>query len=581
MRTSSTNKKQRASLPENRTLARKVSLYFLTLILGGLLTVGIYNLYRHFSPQYLVVDPIPFGLPPGTQIPMQEKDAGEEALQKLPPTTQQELKRAMELWKAGSYQTAGPVFAAVAIQFPRLAVAYLGQGLSILAHDSLHDQMLADVNTVISILERIHPESAELLTLRGRLAQVNQQETIALNLLEQAVEKKPTLLESRFILGELQAQNHLTHAAINQARTGISLSLGNDPRFYRLLAGIWHNQGTMDSCNQVVEYATTRFPNDQDLLILRGYLQEYRGHFDQAEQTYRKVMALNPDNQKAHLALQTLGEKSPPGLNRSEGMITPKDQAQIAIGILEPLVQQYPQNMPLRDALGQAYLKGRLFDLAKIQFEAIEEQDPEYPEIHQRIQEASATIQNPITEMELTEELHRNMKELRDRTAKERAFSEKLGHYLIRWGASPEDFFRKYPQKQFKKISSGVWQEEFTEPPLHHRYTVVFRPEHGLSAVYVHLQDTSKIAGRSNVMYNLFGQLLGQNNRISGIGMQIGDTECEEGTFQGAVWETPDNFEMMIQMRDIRNQVRMLRLDRKQYETMPRICALLKEVHKF
>ena len=69
---------------------------------------------------------------------------------------------------------------------------------------------------------------------------------------------------------------------------------------------------------------------------------EYQGRFEVAEKLYHRILAFRPDFVKASVALSTLGEKSPPGTGTGVAL-SPKDRAQVACDILEPLVEKYPE----------------------------------------------------------------------------------------------------------------------------------------------------------------------------------------------------------------------------------------------
>jgi tetratricopeptide (TPR) repeat protein len=193
---------------------------------------------------------------------------------------------------------------------------------------------------------------------------------------------------------------------VEEARTVISLSAGNEPRGYDMLARLFHDQGNLDSCTSLLDYGLTQYPMDAELMLLRGYLWEYQGRFDEAEKIYQRILAFRPDFENAALALSTIGEKTAPGVGGAK--ISPMDRSQLAWEILEPLVEKYPENLPLKEALGRAYLKGRQFDRARSQFQEIQKIDPEYPDIQQRIQESNITRPAPITKNDgLTANLNR------------------------------------------------------------------------------------------------------------------------------------------------------------------------------
>ena|GEM_PF-495599 len=556
--------------PKDSRRAQRISLYVMSLILGGLITVGLFNLGRLIGPKSIEAGAIPFGLAPGTSITTGKGEADDT---KLSPQALQEMARANDLLRAGNWKSAADVFGNVVVQFPQSRIALAGNIRALLQAEPFDESTSALAQELMSQLERKHPESTEGLFLRGLLASRQGQSTIALEFLEQAVKKNPGMLEGRLALGRVLLQGKQPLGAQTEARTGISLSEGSDGRFYGLLARSFHDEGRLDSCGQVVEYSLTRFPSDPELLVLGGMLLEYKGTFEQAEANYRKALAIDPRNQFAAEALHTLGEKAPPGSQGGQGSITPREKAQLAVNILEPLVELYPENMPLRDGLGQAYLKARQFDLALAQYQTIQDNDAEYPDLQLRIQESKAVTRAPVDEVALTVELKRGVDSLRSIAKHERSFSERLGHYLVRWGAPPKEFFAKYPPESFTRLDSLTWQETTWEPPLELKNTIVFDKSHGLSAIHVTVRDTSYRQGGHNVMYDLYGRLLGQNSRISGMGTSTGDTQCDTTSFQGAVWETPDNFEMMIQISKRRHEVRMVRLDRRQFVTMPRLCG--------
>lgn len=565
---------------KNSEQARRASLYFLALILGGLLTIGVYNLGKLIGPKTIDAPALPFGLPPGNQLAIGQDQ--ELIPSEISPEIRQELSRGFELLQAGNWQSAYDIFDRLALHNSNLPAALAGKARAMLASSqAITAERSASIETLLSQLERKLPGTGEALFLRGSLAYKQGQSTVALEFLEQAVKKAPGLPEPHLLLGSVLLAGGQPLGAQTQARTGISLTEGADPRFYVLLARAYHDEGSLDSCSQVVEYGLTRFPTSIELTLLDGRLQEYKGAFDAAEKVYRKILAQLPEHLEASQALRTLGEKSPPGQKAGKGMVTPRERADLAIRILEPLVAAYPQNMPLRDALGQAYLKARLFDLAKVQFEAVLQNDPEYPDIQLRLQESNAVDRNPQMELVMAAELQRGVDSLRIVKTAERSSSERLGHYLVRWGASPREFFHKYPESQFQKKKPLVWQESIFEPPLQIVSTLVFRKDRGLSEVHVLVRDTSYRANKRGIVYDLYGRLLGQNSRISGIGVSTGDSECDSISFQGAVWETADNFELMLQRSTHKAEVRMLRLDKGQFETMPRLCGHMDRIFEY
>ncbi|HSQ41819.1 MAG TPA: tetratricopeptide repeat protein [Fibrobacteraceae bacterium] len=563
---------------KNRVDARKVSFYALALILGGLITIGMYNLGRLLGPQRIEVGDIPFGLPPGSSLTI---ESGKEKKYPDPPVASlADLQRADELLRQGDWRQALVTYQAMQMQFPSYHRILVGLGKTLLAADAWNDDLATQWQSLLAQFDKLDPGDPDALWLRGMLAEKQGQSTVALQFLEEAVLKAPGHVEPHLSLARALFRGNQFLGAQTEARTGITLTHGSDGRFYAMLAWAYHGAGNLDSCGQVVEYGLSRFPGETALLTLEGYLKEYQGKFDQAEAHYRRALAINGQDSLAKEALASLGEKSPPGVRNVEGSVTPRSQAQVAIDILEPLVNLYPENMPLRDALGQAYLKARQFDLARDQFESIQDRDSEYPDIQLRIQEAKAVVREPASAA-LSQELRRTTDSLRSVKSEERTFSERLGHYLVRWGASPKEFFARYSVEDFKRIDSLVWQEKKWEPPFLYTSTIVFSKDRGLTAVHVTARDTSFHPGRPGTVFDLFGRLLAQNSRISGIGVSTGDSQCDTLSFQAVVWESPDNFEIMAQFSNRRYEVRLLRLDRSQFETMPRLCAHMASLKKY
>lgn len=552
---------------------QRISRYGLAVILGGLFAVGVINLWDHFGPSSIRLEPIPFGATPGTKIILGIEPEFQQELARYSPTSLQEWQRARELSERGNWKAAGEVFGALTLQYPNLAPGIYRAAQAVLnQNDELDPTSLAAVETYLRSLENLHPNHPSTLYLRALLGVRQGNILPSLELLRKTLLQAPRHLDARALLANLLLNEEQFARAGEEARLGISLSNGEDPRFFALLAQSHHDRGVLDSCQQVLEYSTAKFPHFPHLLVLSGYLREYAGDFGYAERLYRQALALENNHLQARQALRTLGEKSPPG-GAGSGNLTPRHRAQLALEILEPLVLQYPQNLPLRHALGQAFLKARMFDRAREQFETIAGADPEYPDIRLRIQESRATAMEYQKDSEIAESLKRGVDSLRTNRGHTRSTSEKLGHYLVRWGASPREFFARYPMQSFRRIDTLVWRENYYEEPLIHQYTVRFDST-GLYAVHVLIRDSLwSPRNRGSVVYDLYGRMLGVNSRISGIGNSTGESTCPDNqNFQGAIWETRDNFELLGQFSEERNQVRMIRLAPTHLPDIARLC---------
>jgi tetratricopeptide (TPR) repeat protein len=372
--------------------------------------------------------------------------------------------------------------------------------------------------------------------------------------------------------------------AANEFKTVVSLSSGDVPAAYEMLAELYHRSGQLDSCAALVEYALSQYPVNVKLLLLQGYMDEYQGHFDSAEKIYQRILAFMPYYAPARSAAATLGEKSPPGPGNGV-VLSPQDRAQTACDILEPMVEKYPENLPLKEALGRAYLKGRQFDRARTQFQEIQKIDPEYPDIQQRIQESNITRPAPITKNDgLTANLNRAVDSLRGTLAPSTVhdFSTMLGHYVVRYGATPKEFFKKYSISNFRPVANNVWQESFYMSPYKHTYTVVFDSLNHFREVHVVVYDSSSSSNHFGIAPEVYTRLLKQNSRISGVGNSTGETDCGDGLIiDAAVWETQDNFEMLARVVGKPAEVRMVRFDKTALPPGLKLCDYTKYLNQY
>lgn len=565
-------------------VARKAAYLFLTLCAGALLAVGGFRLYEEFGPSKISVDAIPFGLSAGNFVVRGDTPDMETAESKLPTQTQAELHRAVELARGGNTQAAYEIFDAIVLVYPNVASAMWGELNTLFEMNSPDELQRERLNLLVGKLQGLYPNTGLSIYLDSRRAYASGNTSSAFEMARIASEKAPALYEARLWYARLLSENDRLAQASAECRTAVSLSAGSDPRAYELLAKLYHNQGIIDSCTSVVDYALSQFPADAELLLLQGYLMEYQGRFDAAEKVYRRILAFQPDFAKATAALASLGEKSPPGAGIGVAL-SPRDRAQVACDILEPLVEKYPENMPLREALGLAYMKARDFERARTQFREIAARDSEYPDIQQRIQESSVTKPTPVPSNKgLADDLNRAVDSLRGTMAPatKHDFTTMLGHYLVRYGATPGEFFKSYAVGNFRPVKSNVWQESFYVDPYKHTYTVVFDSTNRFREVHVVVYDSSSSAHHLGVAPEIFTRLLKQNSRISGIGNSTGETDCGDGNvIDAAVWETQDNFEILARFVGKAAEVRMVRFDKNAVPPGLKLCDYIPYLNEF
>lgn len=564
--------------------ARKAAYLFLVLCCGALLTFAGFKVYDYYGPSKIVVGGIPYGLPAGSIVLRGDAPDFSDEMSKLPVQTQTELRRAMELYRSGALVSAFEIFDGVVVLYPDLYQAVWGEVNTLFEMPNLSDSQRDRLTLLVGKLQGRFPGSGISAYLESRTLFLSGNETAALELAKAAAEKSSALPEARLWLGELLMRNGRGVQAENELKTVVSLSGGGMPKAYELLAELYHQNGQLDSCSALVEYSLAQYPVDAKLLLLQGYLHEYQGRFDAAEKLYQRILAFDPDFAPAREAAATLGEKSPPGPGTGV-VLSPQDRVQTACDILEPLVEKYPENLPLREALGRAYMKGRLFDRARMQFQEIQKSDSEYPEIQQRIQETNITRPAPIAKNDgLAANLNRALDSLRESAGPSSShdFTTMLGHYVVRYGATPREFFKKYSIGNFRPVANNVWQESFYIAPYMHTYTVVFDSLNHFREVHVVVYDSASTTNHLGIAPEIFTRLLKQNSRISGIGNSTGETDCGDGlVLDAAVWETQDNFEMLARVVGKPAEVRMIRFDKSALPPGLKLCDYSKYLNQY
>lgn len=567
-------------MASKKSFVRKLIFTYLFLCATGILVFIGFELYKRFGPSTIKLESVPFGLSVGSELLVGDSPEFQKALEEYSFATRDEIRRASDLSEAGEPARALEIFDAISLTYPALEIARFGSMDALLDMDSLDASHKVRLETLMEDWQRRYPNGAMKAYLDSRRTFSEGSLTTALEFARVASDKAPAFLAYRLWYGKLLflAEQHTRSA--EEARAAISISRGTSLKAYALLANVFHALGQLDSCSSLLEYASSRFTNAPDLLLLKGYLEEYRGNYDDAEVLYQKILAIKPNFKKASEAISTLGEKLPPG-NGLGVSLTSSDRARVAREILEPLVSQYPDNLPLREALGRAYLKGKNFDLARMQFLEIQQKDAEYPDIQLRIQEASAVRQmEPPTG--LAENLNRVADSLRvSMPATKHDFNTRLGHYLVRYGASPKEFFSHYAVTNFKQIKKHIWQETFTDGHHTHVYTVLFDSRDRYYGVHVLVIDSSTVAHEHGRAPEVFTRLLQQNSRISGIGSATGETECGDVVIDAAVWDAQDNFEILARVIGKPEEVRMVRFDKRYLPMSLKLCDYLEYLNAY
>ncbi|WP_295859907.1 hypothetical protein [uncultured Fibrobacter sp.] len=565
--------------------ARKAAYLFLVMCVGAAIAFVGYYFFNVYGPSKVTVEGVPFGLPAGTSLMLGDTPDFQKGVSSLPVQTQAELRRATELSRSGSLKAAYDIYEAIVMLFPDCIPAVWGEANTLFEMDTLTDAQQSRMNMLVAKIQGRFPGSGVAAYMDSRKAYAVGNTNASLELARIACDKAPALYEARLWYAKLLAEHSRVNEAFAEAHAAVSLSFGKSSEAFELLASMYHSQGILDSCASLVDYALSQYPVNVRLLLLKGYLEEYKGHFDSAEKIYQRILAIRPDFNPARMAVATIGEKQSP-VGGMGTQLTPRDRAKVACEILEPLVERYPENLPLREALGLAYLNGRDFDLARNQFQEIMARDPEYPDIAQRIQETK--VKKPVVvetnNAGLASDLNRAVDSLRQsmEPATTHDFSTMLGHYLVRYGATPREFFKRYSISNFRPVADNVWQESFYVAPYMHRYTVVFDSKKQFREVHVVVYDSSSASNHLGVAPEVYTRLLKQNSRISGIGNSTGETDCGDGVvMDAAVWETQDNFEILARFIGKPAEVRMVRFDKSALPPGIKLCDYVKYLNQY
>jgi len=527
-----------------------------------------------FSNGSIKVTAVPFGLPAKTKISIGEKAKFPQA----PAAAEIDLRRANDLRMAGAFAASQDYYETILLKYPNLPIALFGAAYSIIAQDSISTERIAKTKSLIENLAQQMPGSVwvRLLLTFSREREGNL--SYALDMAADLAYDSPAFSEARLRYAELLLKTEQPSKAANEARAAISISAGLDARAYAILAFALHKMGNIEECSELVNYAFPRFPSQTGLLLLHGYLNEYFRNFDVALSDYKKILVLKPGDANAINAIATLGEKH---LSKTEasatyqGGISLKDHAREAAKIILPLIEEYPENLPLREALGKIYLKARLMNEARAQFSEIYAQDFEYPNIKKLIEEASEEQYKPIsiTPMlygkALTDSLEKTFATLRKN---EKQDYDYLGHYLVHYGSTLKEFFLKYSITRFKKVDDKTFSERYNIESFIYENTIFFDSKKTFYAVRSVITD-SAVAGSFNYIQDLFGHFLKKETETLGEGATVESRECYGDKWDGAVWTSRDNLEVLMHAARRPRTIFIMRLHAKRFPDSVSLCS--------
>ena len=107
--------------------------------------------------------------------------------------------------------------------------------------------------------------------------------------------------------------------------------------------------------------------------------------------------------------------------------------------------------------------------------------------------------------------------------------------------------------------------------------TVLFDKDGRFYGVHVVVTDSNVVMNKTATNTpEIYTNLLQLNSRLSGVGSETGETDCDGKVLAGATWETRDNFEMLARFAGKPAEVRMIRLNRDAIPEGTRLCDYMK-----
>ena len=523
-------------------------------------------------PKQITVNTVPFGLQAGTKIAIGEKTA----FPSTPSAAKADLHRANDLRMAGALQTAHDNYETILLKYPNLPAALFGKAYSIIADDSISVEKITKTKNLIENLAQQTPGSIWVQLLLTFTSEHDGNLSNALDMAAELAAKSPAFSEARLRYADLLFKAGQPAKAAEEAKAAISISAGADARAYIRLAFALHKMGNLEECAELVNYALPRFPSQTGFLLLSGYLNEYSGNFDKAQNDYKRILALKPGDASALYAMATLGEKIPPAAGTTisaGGLSALRDQAKETAKIILPLIEEYPENLPLREAMGKIYLRARLMKEARRQFSEIYAQDFEYPNIRKLIDEAveeqTKFVPPQQNNKNLADSLAKTFASLRERASSD---YDDLGRYLVHYGATFKEFFSKYSITRFKKISDRDFSETYKINSINYDNTIFFDAKKNFYAVRSIITDSASIDSPDYIR-DLFRHFVRKESGILGEGVPIETASCHDGKWEGFVWVSRDNFEVLLHEVKTPRTVYIIRLHANRFSDTGNLCS--------
>lgn len=564
---------------------------FLGFVLIGLLGLGLLKLKEIVYQPSFVPEYFPFGLEMEERVSIGDaadlenddvKDLGED---------KQAYKHALLLYKTGDSDGAWAILDTLIEKRPEHThlLALLAQ--SALASKQMPEILLDIRRKIHHYLKSNHHPSVSLQ--RALIDEQIENSQDARQVIHKIIKSSPQFSQAHFELARLEIMSDDYILARRSLQHSISLDPRTRETSYVMLGQLFHQQGYLDSLDQLLQYTLKVYPYNSDLNLYKGYLHEYRAELEEAHRLYKRMQQLHPEDDRYLEAIATIGHKEAPisqSPNQNEPLLS------IGIKALESLQANDPDNAGLAFAYYKLLIlsatpdfleKARAFHTENLnRFK----NDPRWnlnkktttdetenpldfvPKNNFDTNQAS----NKVAESQISynDALMAKLQYDSDTTNKNHKRNwDLMGHYLIDWDSQISGLKSKYPETAFKKLKDNdkisVLQENYIQDKIRYDYTLIYR-ENTLAEILMLVQ---KDKGNNS---DLLGEVLHRLVGVSGKPSKVRQKYCSGfKKFQAYHWSSQDNFEILIQFKGRSRQVRLLRLNPDLVPSPFEICTIL------
>ncbi len=316
---------------------------------------------------------------------------------------------------------------------------------------------------------------------------------------------------------------------------------------YRLLLQSLFHLKKSDSLNLALETLPNDFPYSRPLQLTVAQAFENTDRLDQAETVYRNLIRLFPNDPQIKDALDQLGSNPFPSCSTPlEGTLLQSENLSTSV---ENLLNTHPRNPWLWLALWESLKESNPQRAQQLRLHIIKE----FPDLSARLPfdepdnsgQPSLAIGDEIPDS-LASQVIASLD-------KKKSLDSELGHYLVHWGLSKNQFFSRYDAKAFAAIDDSILTQSDTLLGFKSSYFLIFTDDK-LEKVIGEFEDPEH-------RLDVLGRVLRAKSKLSGPPRNSGDMDCPGfKKFQFFVWEGVDHFELIAQFGSKTWQARMLRV---------------------